>query len=182
MHTPFFCSFPFRAKHPVKVQVWGGISWKGRTPIVIFKVTMNAEGYENIFWEAHLPFLRVVYPSGHRLMQDNDPQHTSNRVVHFLWAEGVKWWKIPPESPDCNPSENLWHEPKGFCAGKSNQQENGSSLMELKSLGRQGTLLNAVSTSDTYTTIQLEDGPTGYWSPCVVFNITWKRSCFITGK
>ena len=103
-----------RAKHPVKVHVWAGISWKGRTPIVIFEGIMTAEGYENILREGLLPFLRNVYPTGHRVMQDNDPKHTSNRVADFLQAEGVNWWKTPPESPDCNPIENLWHELKEF--------------------------------------------------------------------
>ena len=27
---------------------------------------------------------------------------------------GIHWWKTPPESPDCNPIENLWHELKEF--------------------------------------------------------------------
>ena len=34
-----------RAKHPVKVHVWAGISWKGPTPIVIFEGTMDAIGF-----------------------------------------------------------------------------------------------------------------------------------------
>lgn len=106
--------FIFRAKHPVKVHVWGGISWEGRTPIVIFEGVMNAEGYENILRQALLPFLHDVYPRGHRLMQDNDPKHTSNRVAQFLQAQRINWWKTPPESPDCNPIENLWHELKEF--------------------------------------------------------------------
>ena len=102
------------AKHPVKVHVWGGISWKGRTPIVIFEGIMNAEGFEKIHREGLLPFLRDTYPAGHRLMQDNDPKHTSKRVVKFLQEEGVNWWETPPDSPDCNPVENPWHELKEF--------------------------------------------------------------------
>ena len=30
----------------------------------------------------------------------------------FFHEKGVNWWLIPPESPDCNPIENLWHELK----------------------------------------------------------------------
>ena len=26
----------------------------------------------------------------------------------------MNWWKTPPESPDLNPIENLWHELKKF--------------------------------------------------------------------
>lgn len=32
----------------------------------------------------------------------------------FLDDNGVNWWHTPPESPDINPIENLWHEIKEF--------------------------------------------------------------------
>ena len=32
----------------------------------------------------------------------------------FVQRERVNWWRTPPESPDCNPIENLWHELKEF--------------------------------------------------------------------
>ena len=41
-------------------------------------------------------------------MQDNDSKHTSKAAKAFLEANGVLWWKTAPESPDCNPIENLW--------------------------------------------------------------------------
>ena len=47
-------------------------------------------------------------------MQDNDPKHTSKLGHKFLNDNGVNWWYTPPESPDINPIENLWHELKEF--------------------------------------------------------------------
>ena len=31
-----------------------------------------------------------------------------------LESEGINWRKTPPESPDCNPTENVWHELKEY--------------------------------------------------------------------
>ena len=47
-------------------------------------------------------------------MQDNDSKHNSKAAKAFLEANGVLWWKTPPEYPDCNPIENLWHELKEY--------------------------------------------------------------------
>ena len=47
-------------------------------------------------------------------MQDNDPKHTSRYIQKIFEDEGIVWWKTPPESPDCNPIKNLWHELKEF--------------------------------------------------------------------
>ena len=51
-----------------------------------------------------LPFPNVT---AHRLMQDNDPKHTSGLAKDYLTNNGVTWWKTPPESPDLNPIENV---------------------------------------------------------------------------
>ena len=87
---------------------------KGSTGICIFSGIMKAPLYVEILEKTLLPFLHEVFPHGHRFMQDNDPKHTSRRAQVFFEDNDVCWWKTPPESPDANPIENLWHELKEF--------------------------------------------------------------------
>ena len=103
-----------RAKHPVKVHVWAGISLRGRTSLCIFEGKMNAIMYVEILRNSLKPFLDEVYPDSHRFMQDNDPKHTSRLAAQFFKDNGINWWKTPAESPDCNPIKNLWHEMKEY--------------------------------------------------------------------
>ena len=51
-------------------------------------------------------------------MQDNDPKHTSRFLRTFFRANNVNWWRTPPESPDMNPIENLWHDLKEHLRAK----------------------------------------------------------------
>lgn len=75
---------------------------------------MNAPLFVQILERTLLPFLQERLPDGHRFMQDNDPKHTSRCAQEFFDVHEVNWWKTPPESPDLNPVENLWHELKEF--------------------------------------------------------------------
>ena len=75
---------------------------------------MKKELFVNILQTTLLPSIRNLYPTGHRLMQGNDPKHTSGYAQEWLVQNGVNWWRTPAESPDINPIENLWHELKEF--------------------------------------------------------------------
>ena len=61
-----------------------------------------------------LPFVRQAFPDGYRFQQDNDLKHTSRRACQFMEHNSINWWKTPPESPDLNPIELLWHELKHY--------------------------------------------------------------------
>ena len=75
---------------------------------------MDAPVYVDILQQTLLPFTSNVYPDGHRFMQDNDPKHVSKLAQEFLEQHSINWWRTPPESPDLNPNENLWHELKEY--------------------------------------------------------------------
>lgn len=97
-----------RAKHPVKVHIWGGISARGATNIIIFTGIINAQHLETVLEVGLLPFIRERFPTGHRLQHDNDPKHASERIETFFQENNINWWPFPPESPDLNPIENIW--------------------------------------------------------------------------
>ena len=97
-----------RAKHPVKIHIWGGISAKGATRIIMFTGTMNAVRLGTILEAGLLPFIAEKFSHGHRLFHDNDPKHSSQHIEDFFKHNNVNWWPTPPESPDLNPIENVW--------------------------------------------------------------------------
>ena len=71
------------SKHPIKVHVWAGISWRGATNVCVFEGIMDAKLYTDILDQFLVPFVQGVYPHGHKFMQDNDPKHTSRHAKIF---------------------------------------------------------------------------------------------------
>lgn len=75
-------------------------------------------------------FIRDVFHDGYcRFMQDNDPKHTSNHAKKYFEEMGMYWWRTPPESPDCNPIENLWHKMKE-CQRREVKPKNKQELVD----------------------------------------------------
>ena len=62
-----------------------------------------------------------VNVSGYFLVQDNDPKHCSAIARDFYMENDIDWWKIPPESPDLNPIQYIWHELKEYIHVPSTQ-------------------------------------------------------------
>ena len=54
-----------RPKHPIKIHLWGGISKRRATNIVMFTAIMNVERLQAVLQVGLLPFIRrEVYPEG----------------------------------------------------------------------------------------------------------------------
>ena len=94
-----------RAKHPVKVHIWGGISYRGATQIVILTGVMTAIRCCTIVEASLIPFIKNVFLKSHRFQQDNDPKHCSRYTQSFFDNKSIAWWRTPPESPDLSPIE-----------------------------------------------------------------------------
>ena len=87
-----------RPKHPPKVHVWGGISARGATAVVIFTGILTATRYTDILDTALVPFIPQNYPAEHRFQQDNDPKHTSRWAQRYFEEKQINWWRTPPSS------------------------------------------------------------------------------------
>ena len=90
--------------------MWAVIGVKSRTSVCVLDGVMDAEAYVT----ENATSVHQVYPDHHRFMQDNDPKHTSRRARELFEEHRINWWQTPPESPDLNPIENLWHELRVF--------------------------------------------------------------------
>ena len=91
-------------------MVWGGISWRGKTPLVVVNGTLNADEYVTMLEEHFLPFRVEFYSNGVTFQQDNAPAHSARHTHDFFMTEGITDMRWPTKSPDMNCIENAWGE------------------------------------------------------------------------
>ena len=103
-----------KVKHNLKVNLFGAISRKGLTPLVIFDKRMCIDNFQYFLTKTIIPHIREKYPYRHRFFMDNDPKHTSESTVNFMQINDINHFPTPPESPDLMPIEMVGNRLKKF--------------------------------------------------------------------
>jgi len=73
-----------KVKHNIKVNLFGGVSRKVLTPLVIFQKIMCRGDFQKLLRLSVIPHIREKFPYRHRLFMDNDPKHTSKSHSCYL--------------------------------------------------------------------------------------------------
>lgn len=89
------------------VMVWGGISHRGKTVLVVVNGTLNSQRYcDEIVVPVVVPFLRQG--NARILQQDNARPHTARHTQTTLQQNNIVTLDWPARSPDLSPIEHVW--------------------------------------------------------------------------
>ena len=93
------------------MDVWAGISSRGKTELFIYEGGLDGKGYQHMLEQALVPRAKAFFKDqkGGWELQDKATPHTSKSTTRFLEQKGiavVEGW--PTKGDDINPMENLW--------------------------------------------------------------------------
>lgn len=108
-------------KHPQKVHVYGAFCESGFGKLTLFTGILNAVRMRELYRTTLLPSAKKFYGNDNSnwlLLEDNDPKHKSRLCNAWKEENGIRQMEWPPQSPDCNPIENVWAIIKARLRGK----------------------------------------------------------------
>jgi transposase len=94
------------------LDVWAGISLRGKTEVAFYEGSLNAHAYQEILENTLLPAAQQLFEDekgGWELQQDKATCHMAKSTKEWLEQHGVEvveGW--PTKGDDINPIENLW--------------------------------------------------------------------------
>ncbi|KAK3104731.1 hypothetical protein FSP39_008898 [Pinctada imbricata] len=90
------------------VMVWGGISFRHRTSLIVIDGTLTAQRYINeVLRPAVVPFF-AAHRDVTQFQQDNARPHSARLTAAFLRQQRIDTLPWPAFSPDLSPIEHLW--------------------------------------------------------------------------
>jgi len=92
------------------LMVWGGVCFRGKTPLTFVEGWVNAEKYQAILKEQKKS-IKKMWRKGEtwHFQQDNARCHTTKSSLDFIHRHLTKnILPHPPQSPDLNPIELVW--------------------------------------------------------------------------
>ncbi len=96
-------------KFPQSVMIWGAMSSAGVAPLCFLKTNVTAPVYQYILEHFMLPSADQLFKDADFIFQqDLAPAHTAKSTKSWLNDHGVGVLDWPANSPDLNPTENLW--------------------------------------------------------------------------
>ena len=95
-------------KHPAKLMVWGSIGngKLGRLHILPRNTRMNSDLYQDILRKHLRPSMTMTGTT--IFQQDGATCHTSRQMMNWFAQQDITLLDWPGQSPNMNPSENLW--------------------------------------------------------------------------
>lgn len=91
------------------VMVWGCFAASGVGSLEFIDGNMTADSYIDILRRnLHSSAEKLGVRSTFKFYQDNDPKHKAHKTREWLLYNCPHVLQTPPQSPDCNPIENLW--------------------------------------------------------------------------